>query len=741
MPTLDLKGAGAASQANLPQRRIDISAQKTEELEYALRGMLRDFESKQLKAKEDLWRKNQSAQEALDRKKLRAEEQAFQKDMRERDKLKRDEIRQQQQSIRDHKRQTERFWRDLGIGGLVGILGGQRGFAGLAGAAGGIAGGAAAGALGLSSAKAGIIAEIVKEVAELFVNPMKFAYAAAEPYFNYQRQSFTLGRAAGVPGGTMQREFYRGTPSTIPQWMQDIDLDPDQAYQLAMAFGIRPQGGMSNLLQTLGRTAKLGGFNYMDSNAVAGIARQGAAMGLTSPTGAGVQSYLVPFAQVVQEAVSKGMDQSQQVSSMQGSLEYLARSGTAAASPAAIADVIRQFAYVGTPGGLTGVTAQQAGIGALQSFQGFMGNGMLSAALFSALPKYGYLKTPGDVRKYVGEQQWAALQSGPGAAFSNKIVAQANAAAQAGNYQLALKLINDNLLGSDPRRMMEITAPFAKAMAGGREYALSTIYGGILPGMTPQAAAQLTYGGTAPERLAEGIGLYNGPKWQTVNPDYVNQVERVYASAFGGPASAEFDDKIGIAGYTKKLIVAGVPAKFASMFAAQGQRTGVNPMLLASVAARESGGNRLSDIGKYRKSSGGDIGIMQISPMNLAKYPQARGSDVANIAAGADILRWTLGRTGALTPSKVELPTDAVSARMLNWATGIQESQAAANTIVPIAKDVSTIRDTLIKILDKIGAFSPTPNLSAGNEGISWKTPGFKFPQPLPRPRPGAHTP
>ncbi len=92
--------------------------------------------------------------------------------------------------------------------------------------------------------------------------------------------------------------------------------------------------------------------------------------------------------------------------------------------------------------------------------------------------------------------------------------------------------------------------------------------------------------------------------------------------------------------YREALKANGVPSKYIEHFISAGKAKGVSPIMLAAIAAQESGGGDPSRINQGAESPGHDRGIMQINPANQRTYFGAEGFGLGpgqNISAGADI--------------------------------------------------------------------------------------------------------
>lgn len=171
----------------------------------------------------------------------------------------------------------------------------------------------------------------------------------------------------------------------------------------------------------------------------------------------------------------------------------------------------------------------------------------------------------------------------------------------------------------------------------------------------------------------------------------------------------------------------GVPDNLARAFVDVGMKRGDNPILLATIAAKESGGGRYSAITQNpkgqatRRNTNGtlDYGAMQINSGNAGMWAYAHQGTYQNIDAGAIILNRKLrgahgdlnsalsayggGRasyasdiTGILQGG-LGLPSRAMSAIAVAAQDDLSESAAAFATLVPIAKAVD---ETFVEIVN-----------------------------------------
>ncbi|HWE56926.1 MAG TPA: NlpC/P60 family protein [Acidimicrobiales bacterium] len=116
------------------------------------------------------------------------------------------------------------------------------------------------------------------------------------------------------------------------------------------------------------------------------------------------------------------------------------------------------------------------------------------------------------------------------------------------------------------------------------------------------------------------------------------------AGVVGSVGSVGAGDSGGSAGDSAGMTSLGVPAALQSLFEQAGQRYGVNPLLLASVAKQESG------FQPNVVSSAGAIGLMQLMPATAAGLGVSASDPGQAIDGAAQLLSGYLGRYGGSVP-------------------------------------------------------------------------------------------
>lgn len=505
------------------------------------------------------------------------------------------------------------------LGGVLGAVGG-----GLGGGIGSIIGNAIAPGLGGIVGKA--IGSAIGSLAGVAVNPYRAAYAASKPYLDYTESTAALARrGVGPSGDGLDRMLFDHGRRIPPEWMQQIGMGPTSAAAALGGLGYAPQGNVRQTLTTISNlTNRSSAFAGLGQDAVTGLLGRGGAYGINAPTETGA-GRMAGVAELLQEAVARGLDHSRILDSVEGSLDSLV-TNSGRADIEGITKMTQQLMFGGTAGGLTGSTAKDIISAGRATGDNVIQNGLTSAGLTMLVSKeYGGLKTAGDVARFAGVKSPDDIDP--------QMMKDILSAANSGRLNTAVRLASTEAVqGAHFAQLAPEAFKYAGLPEDTKSIYLSNFLGSNLAAGQGYNSSLSMKGMSA---LDAGIMHYNGN-----NPGYAASVENIYQRNFGTSATGGFDKKIGKAGYLKELIAKGVDPEVALDIVNSAEKRGLNPRLLASVGMQESHLNKKQGRGALNSNGTYDSGIMQINNNtdNLKKYPGAFTSLAGNIDAGADLL-------------------------------------------------------------------------------------------------------
>ena len=430
--------------------------------------------------------------------------------------------------------------------------------------------------------------------------------STAQPAIDLTKGSYALGRAGGFSGAGLFNTLYPGTGTTKgTEWMSDNMLTPSKVLESMGSYGIAPRSAdqTKEMALAFARSNLSGGFSGMAPGTAERLARQGVGYGSAPNTPGGVAGFLGPIETTMADAVAKGMDRTKVLSSIQDSLDIMARAGGIGASAEAATSLINRLMQSGTAGGRTGQTALE-----IQStMAGFVNNPSSQPVgqmmMYSQMPKFGMLKTREGIEKFLGPNVMRELDKSPG--VRDSVIEDALKQAQSGNTAMAMNTLT-KAMGPDSERTADIIR--------------QGVEGSGMPKEMRRAALSGATGLPLMDIYAAQAGRMAGPS----------------EAAKGDQIQARFSESVD--SYKEKLRAAGVPATVAAALVSAGQRKNVNPMLLASIAKQESGYRQTKDGKTLLNPESGAAGLMQIMPQN-GKYPAGvKQSLEENALVGAGIL-------------------------------------------------------------------------------------------------------
>lgn len=695
MPEINLHSAGArAGRASGPGavggpagaggdfQRISFSAMESARMEMRLRKALNEYERREQKRLFD----EKLRQERIDGREQRRLEQDRRREQARIERADRQEARRVERAEESQRARRRAAWRRAGEGALIGGVIGSAGRGDLSGTVGAL-GGAAGGLIGeLAFGPVGaIIGAAIGELAAHALNPAGPIAKAATRAAELQIGSYALARAGGFGGNATYQGFSPGNAAGhVPLWASRLGLSASDALQLASSLGVVPrsQGDVLGLATAVRGYGLSPAYSALPAGMVGGVLSQGLGYGMASPTATGSAGYLNQFSDLLEEASARGFDRSKLLGSIQEGIETLAKSGALGISPGGISDLVWRLAATGTPGGRTGALAAQTIAGVSSTLENVVQNPLTSTLLMSQLGRFGNLRTPADVQRFVGPQAWTALNSGGQGAQTGRIVAMINQAASEGNFPMALTYASQ-LMRADPGRLQEVLSPTLGMATGGRGYLTAPLLSNAMGVPLSTATALATAPSTRP------------PAGHTAG--WINSL----SNFISGNVAPGFDSKVGEAGYVKMLTSAGVPADVARMLAAEGANSGTNPMLLASLAAQGSGGDvrKLSRTDALAVNGRGDARFRSLlgqSGGNVSKALQAYGGGGRG---GLDFSKSVADVYAKLSGKALNLPTEAFAVNASAAQGELFVSNTALLKLAPAAVSAATALSNLASTL------------------------------------------
>ena len=424
------------------------------------------------------------------------------------------------------------------------------------------------------------------------------ALASSRPYMDLTEQSYAFARAVGGPQGYGDRTLRSVFPGgyQTPEWMSALGLGPGSATRMAGQFGMLPAGvdEREGLIRGLGTMDFLPGTSGVGNEARAS-ARQAALYGAISPTEGGVRNYGMQLSEVMENAISKGMDRASVLRSIDASVAMAARSGAMGVSTTGLQDFIMRFSNL--PGGRTG----EAGLQAMSGLQGAMGTiGSSPIRTMMAVQAGSQIHNEGDLAKLLGQDNYSKVAGTPEGRTMIQNFLQAN---RSGNTWASAMYLQALTEGN----------PEAQARVLNQQQ----FYRGLPSYMQPLVAGKVTGLGTA------GQIAYNQ------NPQGLRSPGGDQAMIGSGELSYN-KDKMG--DYRAGLARMGIPAQYIDAIMTQAASHGVSPVLMGAVMMQEHPSNWQGN-------------LMQITPGDAPRDPRtglrmAPNMDpMQSIALGAEHLQ------------------------------------------------------------------------------------------------------
>lgn len=559
-------------------------------------------------------------------------------------------------------------------------------------------------AFGLSALSTLIVAALrdIINAPQLMGQMWRGALSAAAPYIDVKTAAYALGRAGGFSGQSTLRGLFPGGYQT-PPWMQFLGLTPEAALQSVARLGVAPRSaneaiGAARTNAVYGLTSAFAG---MAPGTVERLGAQGLAYGQT--TMGDLQGYLQIFASAMDDAIARGMDRARILSSIQDTLDVIAKSAPAMGAGGTAAFFSR-LSGLGTPAARTGALQGQIMTGLAGTMQSPFGSPNTAMMAVRLAGNFNNFRTESDVRHFLHL----------GAGVTPKGMPQAI-------WQDWVRRITSTSQ-SNPTMAAALAMQLGQGMPGAQqEVARSAggLAGSLPPGLQPYAMSAFTglpFSGAmgllqAPLVPAPGVSGAS-------SAGNINEALRIMG---GGPALTAFDSTQDYAGILKR---AGVPANLIPMFISSGQRNGVSPLMLAAIAQRESQFNPAAvginrRVGGRGSISSRDYGIMQINQANLATFglnTQTAFDPARNIEAGAEFLsRYGINRYNPNDKGYVgdissrvasmltsNIPSDILAAQARRAQAEITGGAAAMATFVPAVGAVNDALSGLVRAAQSV---------------------------------------
>src|SRR5271166_1037410 len=584
-----------------------------------------------------------------------------------------------------------------GAGGGGGWFGGGGGFAG---GGGGFGAGALRGMLPpgfrrlAGEAGAGFVGF---ELLKAMINPVGFGFeniihplaTASKRAWDFRRTMFGAAGPGGDPSAFTARiapglmpSLGIGRDATLPTWMHQLGMGPEDALSLAGQYGIRGRSPDENVrnLQMLGAareglTDRFQGFRGMDPASIVSMARTGMARGLGGRGELANSTFLDSFSETMKTAYAEGADRATVFAHMEESLQMLSRAGATGISGTSLNALFDIMLKSGLPGGRTGEAAQAmvgGTLGAIQTIGQDTRRSIVASMLYS---KYG-----GDLEKMVGPDVMKNLNP-----VQAKALAEAKDLAKRGAVIPAFELLAKGVLSSDTGvlRWQQLSKEGAQ-LAMPNIPGMRTLFGAGTAGVNvgDWLGAQIGAGRmTDPDEMLNMIMQYESqgqninnfkystdPKkysasgyWQILDSTWKRYASKVPgASNFSRAIDAPYDIQRGVA---SAILAAEGPSPWANY----------NPRL-ASALGGVTGG---FDIGNSFSPAGGGLpaGFGNLVPgIPAHTFESMAASQGAGLTASAG---WSDAFTIAAFAKEIGEASKAVEAFVQVLGAGIRASQSA----------------------------------------------------------------
>jgi soluble lytic murein transglycosylase-like protein len=199
--------------------------------------------------------------------------------------------------------------------------------------------------------------------------------AAAAPIIEYRGRIQSMASAMGTSAANLGDQFYGGSLTQDTEWMRALGLNPLEAMQMSVNFGIagKNNADQRKIVKALAMlNPRMGnidtpGLGFLQNGQAESSATTAARYGYIEPTGKGIEQYGKFLSDMLTPAIAKGMDTSSLARSFDAAMSMMTRGNNVAPTKEAIGAYFSGF--MGTAGGRTG----EAAVSFLQAESAAMG--------------------------------------------------------------------------------------------------------------------------------------------------------------------------------------------------------------------------------------------------------------------------------------------------------------------------------------------------------------------------------
>lgn len=342
------------------------------------------------------------------------------------------------------------------------------------GGGGGAGGGALAGVMrGHGILRGVLLGEIASElggsIVKDFANPSRLAremYEALEEgtggYTNIAKSYYSAGTAGRFSGAALTRHLLPMHKNegdiNPPDWMIKYGITNEEIIRNQAQFGIAPQSvdDYIDIAQRLAINTRKPGFAGLNPAQPIGMARQAAALGMETTTGA-VDGYLRKLEESGARWTLEGVDRARVFQNMQQSLETISKTGATGIAGESVRGLFDKLVASGLPGARTGDLPANMIAGAT-GFNNALGSDPFKSGLVGlALQKHGGWNAE-SVKKLLGPEVMKSIGGEGSEQFQ-----QITRALTGGDWPGAAALIG-NALNNDPTRINQVLTPLLRGM-------------------------------------------------------------------------------------------------------------------------------------------------------------------------------------------------------------------------------------------------------------------------------------
>ncbi|MDE2232598.1 MAG: lytic transglycosylase domain-containing protein [Patescibacteria group bacterium] len=643
---------------------------------------------------------------------------------------------------------------NINLGGMGGFGGGGGGSGGGSGGIGGLALGGLAGGgflngitrLGMAGFSVGILTRLGFSIAKDIIGTpfimgrlWSGVMQAAGPYFRLQAGAYAIGRAGAGSGQALLRSIFPGGGLPGPAWMRAFGGTPESVLQGIQGLSVLPRNKREFTAAGQATTMSpfLPGFAGISPGMINRIQNQGLTNGFTNLQN--LRAYSLSFAEALDPLFPKGIDRSEVLGHIADSIDQIAKSGAPLINRQALMQGVAQSTGYGTAAARTGQAGMDIATSFAEAMQNPWGNVFRGMVVGRWANIHHGFRSRRDITQALGlsdnptnaELSRMGISRGT---FEQKVtdILQASSGPHA-NAFVANTLMANLAAGSQTaeREMANLAGPLSGLpLAGAQTMGIANLLGQSYA--TADVARAQASGNIPPMNFGGGPSASAGNvmKWMT-------------GESAVPPSAMHFQSGVDYASIIRaRYAKYHVPEATISTIIATARRHNLNPLILASIAAKESSFYQFAR-GPYTRY-GEALGLMGIMTGYTGKtgVSGVTGRNVFNLAtnvdAGATLLEeklrmthgdlgsalalynghgpaareYALGRLKDIGQATLQLP-DYLKYQYQQGMQQTTQAAYAATYLVPVVSAAQDAFNDLIqsinKVIGAIGAFARGP--------------------------------